>query len=62
MRKQTPRHALAKTGKLTEHRSNHMRPESHNTSTQHPRPPRGREGTTRCHHERHRATINNVSP
>ncbi|MQL93612.1 hypothetical protein Taro_026259 [Colocasia esculenta] len=33
MRKQTRRHTLVETKELTEHRSNRMRPESHNTST-----------------------------
>ncbi|MQM15359.1 hypothetical protein Taro_048304 [Colocasia esculenta] len=52
----TSRHAPSKTEKLTENRSNHVRPESHDTSTQHPRPPRGREGIAKCHYERHRTT------
>ncbi|MQL86639.1 hypothetical protein Taro_019180 [Colocasia esculenta] len=29
----TPRHTSAETKEITEHRSNHVRPESHNTST-----------------------------
>ncbi|MQM14723.1 hypothetical protein Taro_047659 [Colocasia esculenta] len=33
MRKQTPRHTPAETTKLTEHQGNHVRPESHDTST-----------------------------
>ncbi|MQM16523.1 hypothetical protein Taro_049483 [Colocasia esculenta] len=33
MRKQTPRHTPAETKEFTEHRSNRVRPESHDTST-----------------------------
>ncbi|MQL98947.1 hypothetical protein Taro_031663 [Colocasia esculenta] len=50
-----PRHTPAETKKLMEHRSDHVRPESHDTSTQHPRPPRGNY-TYQCHHERHQGT------
>ncbi|MQM17243.1 hypothetical protein Taro_050211 [Colocasia esculenta] len=31
-----PRHTPAETKKLTKHRSNHVRPESHDTSTHNP--------------------------
>ncbi|MQL97381.1 hypothetical protein Taro_030070 [Colocasia esculenta] len=40
----TPRHTPAETKELTEHRSDHMRPESHNTSTNNPDLHEVREG------------------
>ncbi|MQL89102.1 hypothetical protein Taro_021686 [Colocasia esculenta] len=59
-----PRHTLAETTELTEHRSNHVRPESHDTSTNIPDLHEvGKEQpgvTTRDNeqpHEKHRLTI-----
>ncbi|MQM23182.1 hypothetical protein Taro_056245 [Colocasia esculenta] len=54
-----PRHTPAETKNLTEHRSNHVRPESHNTSTNIPdlheaRPPQT-STRSRAHNQNHPA-------